>query len=89
MALFHLGASLKPRPTRLPVFSSHGRLLTAYVVRPSHKAATMRCGLRHYADAARPAETASPPDHLDDKEKAIFDTLRESLSPTALEVRAP
>ena len=35
------------------------------------------------------APDAAPPDYLDDKERAIFGTLRESLSPTALEVRGP
>ncbi len=42
------------------------------------------CGARSYAGVA---PNAAPPDYLDDKERAIFSTLRESLNPTALEVR--
>ena len=44
-------------------------------------------GCRAYSSSSSSSSPVEPPDYLDDKEKAIFETLREALGPTALEVR--
>jgi stress-induced morphogen len=87
MALSRLRASLAPRLARLPqTSSSYGASPLARLAGRSQRPSPARCGVRGYADVA---PDAAPPDYLDDKERAIFSTLRESLNPTALEVCLP